>query len=94
MANTLNIDLTGKVVVLRESSLKQPDYPPLKNLFLVGGGFGALPYTQGRMLGGMFLSDGEDTAMSGYDVERLATEEEIAALDTEWSRRFLAGELR
>lgn len=77
MANTLNMDLTGKVVILRKGffreGLEATDHP-----FLCEGGFGCLGYTEGRMLAGTFISDGEETAVSGYDVERLATDEEIA----------------
>ena len=76
MANSLNIDLTDKVVIFRQNYLKVPanEHP-----FLVGGGFGASPHTSGSALGGTFLSDGETCRMEGYMVERLATDEEIAA---------------
>jgi hypothetical protein len=80
MANSLNIDLAGKVVVFKEGVLKESQYPRLDNLFLVGGGFGAQAHTNGRMLAGTFLSDGEQTAFSGYDVERLATDDEVARM--------------
>lgn len=84
MANSLNMNLEGKTVILRQSffraGLVATDHP-----FEVGGGFGAQPFTQGRALGGTFLSDGEVTRVDGYDVERLATEEEIAAVRKEGS---------
>lgn len=80
MANSLGIDLVGKVVVFREGVLKEDTYPRLDHLFLVGGGFGAKPYTAGRTIAGVFLSDGEGTVFSGHDVERLATPEEIARM--------------
>lgn len=75
MANTLNIDLEGKVVIFRQDVMSVPavDHP-----FLVEGGFGASPDTMGRALLGTFLSDGERCRMEGHEVERLATEEEIA----------------
>lgn len=76
MANTLGIDLTGKVVIFRQEFLTVPN---TEHPFLVQGGFGASPHTQGRALGGTFLSDGEETRMEGYMVERLATDEEIEA---------------
>jgi len=76
MANTLDIDLTGKVVVFKQHFLT---VPATEHPFLVKGGFGAQPHTMGRALGGVFLSDGEETRMEGYMVDRLATDEEIAA---------------
>lgn len=79
MGNTLNIDLTGKVVIFKQKSLT---VTATEHPFRVDGGFGASPNTQGRALIGEFLSDGEEARMEGYDVERLATPEEIlAALD-------------
>jgi hypothetical protein len=89
MANSLNEDLTGKVIVFREGTLK-PEYPVLRHLFWVQGGFGAQAFTNGRMLAGQDLYDGENAGMGGYDVDRLATRQEIEALDTEWSRQYLA----
>lgn len=76
MANSLDIDLTGKVVIFRQNYLK---VPAKKHPFRVDGGFGASPHTMGTALGGEFLSDGEVCRMEGYMVERLATDEEIAA---------------
>lgn len=78
MGNSLNLDLEGKVVVLKADALK-PAYQELKfRLFRVEGGFGSKPYTMGRALFGIFLADGEETRMDSYDVERLASSEEIA----------------
>lgn len=78
MANSLNIDLTDKVVIFRQKYLT---VPALEHPFRVGGGFGSKPYTIGRALFGEFLSDGERARMEGFMVERLATEEEIAAFE-------------
>lgn len=80
MANTLDLDLTGKVVIFKQSVLK---VPATEHPFRVEGGFGASPHTMGRALMGTFLSDGERARMEGYDVERLATEAEIAAVAKE-----------
>jgi hypothetical protein len=81
MANSLNIELTDKVVVLNEEIFK-PEFTALKfRLFKVSGGFGASPETIGRKIFGKFLSDGEECGYSGYDVERLATEEEIKSVN-------------
>lgn len=78
MSNTLKIDLTGKVVIFKQSrmSVVATEHP-----FIVEGGFGASPTTIGSALLGTFLSDGERATMGGYDVERLATPEEIAAAE-------------
>lgn len=81
MGNSLNSDLEGKVVILKAEALK-PAYQELKfRLFRVEGGFGSKPYTMGRALFGIFLADGEKARMDSYDVERLATDEEIALFD-------------
>ena len=77
MANSLNIDLTGQVVILRQSYFKAglaaTDHP-----FRVDGGFGAKPDTIGAAIFGEFLSDGEQGGARGADVERLATSSEVA----------------
>lgn len=78
MANALNEDLTGKVVIFDQKYLKVPaeDHP-----FRVEGGFGAVPYTMGNALAGTFLSDGESARMEGYMVKRLATDGEVARFE-------------
>jgi len=76
MANNLDIDLTGKVVVFKQGYLT---VPATEHPFLVEAGFGAKPHTMGRALLGTFLSDGEECRMEGYMVERLATAKEILA---------------
>lgn len=80
--NSLNIDLIDKVVIFRQDTLSVPN---TEHPFKVAGGFGANPHTQGRALGGVFLSDGEATRMEGDWVERLATEAEIAAAEAKRS---------
>lgn len=74
--NSLDIDLTGKTVIFRQKYLS---VPAIAHPFLVKGGFGVSPHTSGTALFGTFLSDGEEARMEGYCVERLATDEEIAA---------------
>lgn len=85
MANSLNADLTGKVVVFRENVLRAEfrNWP-----FYVEGGFGAQAFTMGRALIGTFLHDGEEARFDGFDVERLATDEELAALPPEAAERL------
>ena len=78
MSNTLKTELTGKVVIFKQSrmSVVATEHP-----FRVEGGFGASPGTIGSALLGTFLSDGEQATMGGYDVERLATDAEILAAE-------------
>ena len=78
MSNTLKTDLTGKVVIFKQSrmSVVATEHP-----FRVEGGFGESPSTIGSALLGTFLSDGEQATMGGYDVERLATDAEILAAE-------------
>lgn len=79
MANSLNEDLTGRYVVLREDRMAA-GYTELKHrVVLVKGGFGASPFTSGTMIVVEGV-DGEGFSMRGYDVERFATDEEIAAV--------------
>lgn len=81
MGNSLNIDLTDKVVVLRKECFS-PQYQDLKyRLFRVRAGFGAKSFTSGSALFGEHLLDGEKTRWEGYEVERLATDEEIASIN-------------
>lgn len=83
MGNSLNMDLEGKHVVIKKEILKPEYHDVEKRVFLVKGGFGAKSYTIGTALFGEFVFDGEECRMDGYDVERLASEEEI-----ETSRRL------
>ncbi len=64
------------VVIFKQEALS---VPAAEHPFLVRGGYGSYQYTRGTALLGTFLSDGEKTRMDGHDVERLATQEEIAA---------------
>jgi len=77
MGNSLKADLRGKVVVLKADFMK-PEFQDLKyRLFRVKDGFGAVPFTSGTALIGEHLVNGVGARYSSYDVERLATEEEI-----------------
>jgi len=83
MANSLDQNLEGKVVVLRKKIFK-PEYRDIKyRVFKVTGGFGAYANTIGRALFGIHLIDGERARYDGFDVERLATEEEIKLVEKE-----------
>lgn len=84
MANSLDMDLTGQVVIFKQEYLS---VPATEHPFRVEAGFGTKPYTSGSALGGTFLSDGESTRMEGFMVERLATEQEIEAANTAYFNR-------
>lgn len=77
MGNALGEELTDKVVVLKEEVLAAPYRALEQRLFRVTGGFGAHNFTSGTALFGEFLADGETCRMDGWDVERLATDEEV-----------------
>lgn len=78
MGNALKENLDGKVVLIDAEYLIHTLAAPEKRCFEVRGGFGAHPQTSGQALFGTFLFDGEECRMEGYQVERLATDEEIA----------------
>lgn len=82
MANNLNIDLTGKAVVIL-AKYHNADFQALEQrIFQVDAkspGFGALPNTTGRALYGHYVVDGENCRREGYEVERLATPAEVEA---------------
>ena len=66
MANSLNTDLeVGQPVLLKDGTIVR-----------CGGGFGLASYTRGSAL---FVKDnmGNSRRVSGYDIVRLATEEEV-----------------
>lgn len=81
MGNALGIKLEGKVVVLKKELFRKGYDFVSDRLFSVTGGFGSSPVTSGTALFGKLLSIGKDCRFEGYEVERLATEEEIAAAE-------------
>ena len=78
MANSLNENITGRYVVLSTEGLK-PEYHGIENrVFLVQGGFGADSFTAGTAVFGSTPFDGDEFRISGFDIERFATDDEIA----------------
>lgn len=76
--NSLKQDLEGKTIILDRQYLR-PEYHAIEyRVFKVLAGFGMKPHTIGTALWGEFLSDGEQSRMEGYQVERIATDDEIA----------------
>ena len=80
MANILNLDLNNKIVVV-DGKLYSGSV--IKRLFRCKSGFGCESFTSGRAIYGEFLVDGERCRISGYDIVRLATEEEIQVYQKE-----------
>lgn len=78
MANALDEDITDRYVVVAEESFA-PAYRDIKyRVFHAETGFGCVPYTAGRAVIGTTPYDGEKFRIDGSEVERFATEEEIA----------------
>jgi len=81
MANSLGEDLTDRYVILSEENMAE-EYRAIEyRVFKVTGGFGASSFTSGRALMGVSPIDGEKWRADGYDVERFATDEEIALVE-------------
>jgi len=80
MANSLNIDVTGMVVVIDKRYAKGS---VRERMFRCRGGFGCKPYTSGSHIYGYFLVKGVgDVGIEGYMIERLANEKEMDELGT------------
>lgn len=80
MANSLGIDLTKKVVVLKGVAMVKD------RLFFCMEGFGCYNYTAGSKVIGRLLTDGRETSVDGNGVERLATPEEIKSVNQKYLR--------
>lgn len=78
-------DYTDKVVVMDPRILKDQYKTPEDQLFLAEGGFGATPYTRGRMVLGTFLKDGVTTYFAREDIIGVLKEEYLP----EWAREKL-----
>ena len=68
-------DYTGKLLVLRDTSLKEEFRTPENQLFLAESGFGCSPTASGRKVFGQFLSDGEKAEFSRQDFIGVAADE-------------------
>ena len=78
MSNTLNIDITNKHIVLKEAVLSDAYKDITWRVWLAEGGFGCKPYTSGSAVFCTCVRDGETARFQGFQVERLATDEEVA----------------
>lgn len=77
MANSLNAELTGKVLVLKPQYLGKDYQDPKWRVFKAEGGFGCNAYTMGNAVIGQFMADGEHARMEGFMFERFATEADM-----------------
>lgn len=80
MANALNQDLTGQIVVLKPEAHRPEFRAPRQLLFRCEGGFGCAPFTIGTAIMGTYLVDGTRARVEGYAVERTITEAEAEAI--------------
>lgn len=74
MANAIGEDIKDKYVMLKK---KYVDDPVLRVLY-ARDGFGCSPNTMGNAVFVTQVANGRETRVEGYQLERLATEEEVA----------------
>lgn len=79
-------DYTGKLLILRDTSLSEEYRTPENQLFLAESGFGCSPDKSGRKVYGRFLSDGEKAQFYREDFVGIIAEENIP----DWAREKLA----
>ncbi len=79
-------DYTNKLLILRDTSLKEEYRTPENQLFFATGGFGCSPTASGRKVFGHFLSDGEKSEFCRQDFIGIAADEHIP----DWAREKLA----
>lgn len=79
-------DYTNKLLILRDTSLKEEYRTPENQLFFATGGFGCSPTASGRKVFGQFLSDGENTQFNRHDFIGVIADEFIP----DWAREKLA----
>lgn len=78
-------DYTGKLLVLRYTSLKEEFRTPENQLFFAESGFGCSPEKSGRKVFGKFLSDGEKAQFYHEDFIGVIADEHIP----DWAREKL-----
>ena len=79
-------DYTNKLLILRDTSLKEEYRTPENQLFFATGGFGCSPTASGRKVFGHFLSDGEKAEFRRRDFIGEIADEHIP----DWAREKLA----
>lgn len=76
----------NKLLILRDTSLKEEYRTPENQLFLADGGFGCSPTASGRKVYGQFLSGGEKTQFYRQDFIGVIADEHIP----DWAREKLS----
>ena len=79
-------DYTGKLVILRDTALKEEYRTPENQLFLAQSGFGCSPEKVGKKVFGRFLSDGEKGQFYREDFIGVIADEHIP----DWAREKLS----
>lgn len=75
-----DVDLSGKILVLREECLLEEYRSMSKRLWRATGGFGCRPQAIGRAVFGQCLGDDENARWERNDFEGYITEDEANAL--------------
>jgi len=70
MANSLDLDLTGKIVRIKKVAVKD-EFQNSDLRFRCQGGFGCKPHTNGTKIFGTWLMDGEEDWVRGWNVEAI-----------------------
>lgn len=78
-------DYTNKLLILRDTSLKEEYRTPENQLFFATGGFGCSPTASGRKVFGQFLSDGEKAEFCRQDFIGAIADEFVP----DWAREKL-----
>ena len=68
-------DYAGKILILKDTSLKEEYRTPENQLFLAESGFGCSPTASGRKIMGKFLNDGEKAQFYRQDFIGVAADE-------------------
>lgn len=79
-------DYTGKLLVIRDTVLKEEFRTPENQLFLASSGFGCSPDARGRKVYGRFLNDGEKTHFYREDFVGVLADEHTP----DWAKDKLA----
>lgn len=79
-------DYTGKLLILRDTSLSEEYRTPENQLFLAKSGFGCSPTASGRKIMGEFLNDGEKAQFYRQDFIGVAADKYLP----DWARERLA----
>lgn len=79
-------DYTGKLLIIRDTVLKEEFRTSENQLFLAESGFGCSPEKSGRKVFGRFLSDGEKSQFYREDFVGIIADEHIP----EWARERLS----